>query len=213
MKKTGILGGTFDPIHLGHLITAENARDALGLDEVLLVPTGCSYFKKDQKVTPPQLRYEMTCLAAAGNPFLNVTDLETKRPGNSYTSQTLWELHRERPDEELYYIVGADTLVLMSLWKDPQAIFDSCTILVETREDAVSAAGLQDEIDRLKDRFHAKIQVIPKKNIEISSTEIRDRVQAGRSIRYLVPTAVEEYIHSHRLYRGDSESCEITACS
>ncbi len=199
-RKIGILGGTFDPIHNGHLIAAENARDGAGLDEVLLVPTGCSYFKEDQKVTPPQLRYEMTCLAAQSNPFLRVSDLETRRPGNSYTAETLKELHELQPEDDLYYIVGADTLVLMSLWKDPQVIFDSCTVLVETRGDEVSGAGLQSEMDRLKEQFQARIQLLPARNIEISSTEIRSRIREGRSVRYLIPEAVEDYIRSHGLY-------------
>ena len=200
MKKTGIMGGTFDPIHLGHLITAENAKDALGLDQVLFVPTGCSYFKKDQAVTPSDLRYEMTRLAVMENPSFEASDMEIKRAGNSYTAETLQQLRRERPKEELYFIVGSDTLVLMSLWKDPQVIFDSCIVLVETRENAVSDEGLRGEIRALKDRFHANIQMIPRRNIEISSTEIRDRVQRGASIRYLVPPAVEDFIYRHGLY-------------
>jgi nicotinate-nucleotide adenylyltransferase len=200
MAKTGILGGTFDPIHLGHLITAENALDGAGLDRVLLIPTGCSYFKEDQKVTPPQLRYEMTCLAAADHPRLFVTDMETKRPGNSYTAETLAQLHTEYPEDELYYIVGADTLVMMNLWKDPGYIFSSCHILVETRQDEVAAKGLLEEAEQLRRKFDAQITILPARNVEISSTEIRQRVKDGRSIRYLVPRAVEEFIQQHRLY-------------
>ena len=200
-KRIGILGGTFDPIHYGHLITAENALDGAGLDQILLVPTGCSYFKEDQKVTSAELRYEMACLAAQTNPAFQVSDIETRRPGNSYTAETLQELHRLRPEDELFYIVGADTLVLMSLWKDPQVIFDSCTVLVEAREDQVKAAGLRSEIERLQERFKARIQLLPARNIEISSTEIRTRIQEGRSVRYLIPESVSEFIRSHGLYR------------
>ncbi len=202
-KKIGILGGTFDPVHVGHLIAAENARDALELDEVLFIPTGCSYFKKDQKVTAPELRLEMTRLAVEGNPFFAASDIETKRPGNSYTAETLQELKREHPEDTLYYIVGSDTLVLMSLWKDPQIIFDSCTVLVETREDAVSADGLLDEVRKLQSAFGARIEVIPRRNIEISSTEIRQRIQQGRSVRYLVPEQVEAFIRAQGLYTGN----------
>ena len=121
--KTGILGGTFDPIHLGHLILAEEAYDAAGLDRVLLVPTGCSYFKEDQKVTDAKTRYEMTLLAAEGTEHLQVSDMETNRPGNSYTAVTLRKLREQYPEDELCCIVGADTLVMMSLWKDPETIF------------------------------------------------------------------------------------------
>lgn len=199
--KLGILGGTFDPIHLGHLITAETALDAAKLDEVLLVPTGCSYFKADQKVTSAALRYEMTSAAAAGHARLRVSDVETSRPGNSYTAETLKELHRQYPEDSLYYIVGADTLVMMSLWKDPQTIFDLSTVLVMTRSDEVSREGLADEVKRLGTDYGAQIAVLPCKNIEISSTEIRERVRQGRSIRYLVPPQVEAFIYRQGLYR------------
>ncbi len=198
--RIGILGGTFDPIHLGHLITAENALDGAGLDRVILIPTGCSYFKEDQKVTAPQLRYEMTRLAAGDNPRLVVSDMETTRPGNSYTADTLRELRAIYPDDELYYIVGADTLVLMSLWRAPEVIFSLCHVLVETRPDEIAGKGLLEEIEALRDKYGADITILPARNIAISSTEIRSRVRAGESIRYLVPAAVENFIREQDLY-------------
>lgn len=200
MKRVGILGGTFDPIHLGHLITAENAFDFAGLDEILLIPTGCSYFKEDQKVTPAVQRYEMTCLAAEGNPHFHVTDMETKRPGNSYTAVTLRELKALRPEDQFYYIVGADTLVMMSMWKDPGAIFGACTILVETRQDEVGSEGLAEEAEKLRRTYGADIVFLPSRQIDLSSTEIRERVRTGKSIRYLVPDRVEQYIRREGLY-------------
>ncbi len=199
--KIGILGGTFDPIHTGHLILAETAYDAAGLDLVLLMPTGRSYFKEDQKVTDADTRYEMTVLAAKGNEHFKVSALETKRPGNSYTVQTLSELHVANPKDELYYIVGADTLVMMDMWKDPQEIFDLATILVETRNDEVNEKGLDKEIASLEEKYGARIEKLPVRNIEISSTDLRKSVQEGRSIRYLVPSVVEDYIREHHLYQ------------
>lgn len=199
--KTGILGGTFDPIHLGHLITAENALDGASLDRVILMPTGCSYFKEDQKVTPPQQRYEMTRLAAMDNPRLTVSDMETTRPGNSYTADTLRELRALYPEDELYYIVGADTLVLMSLWRAPEEIFSLCHVLVETRPDEIAGKGLSEEIEALRQKYDADITVLPARNIAVSSTEIRSRVRDGQSIRYLVPAAVEKFIREQGLYR------------
>ncbi len=199
--KTGILGGTFDPIHLGHLITAENALDGASLDRVILMPTGCSYFKEDQKVTPPQQRYEMTRLAAMDNPRLTVSDMETTRPGNSYTADTLRELRALYPEDELYYIVGADTLVLMSLWRAPEEIFSLCHVLVETRPDEIAGKGLSEEIEALQQKYDADITVLPARNIAVSSTEIRSRVRDGQSIRYLVPAAVEKFIREQGLYR------------
>lgn len=198
--RTGILGGTFDPIHLGHLITAENALDGAGLDRVILMPTGCSYFKEDQKVTAPQLRYEMTRLAAGDNPRLVVSDMETTRPGNSYTADTLRELRETYPGDELYYIVGSDTLVLMSLWRAPEEIFSLCHVLVETRPDEIAGKGLLEEIEALRDKYGADITILPARNIAISSTEIRSRVRDGLSIRYLVPAAVENFIREQGLY-------------
>lgn len=199
--KIGILGGTFDPIHLGHLIAAESAYDAAGLDRVLLVPSGVSYFKKDKNVTPAELRFQMTCAAVEGNDHLEVSDIETRRPGNSYTAVTLQELHQVHPDDELYYIVGADTLVQMDTWKDPQIIFDNAVILVQTRKDEADEDLLQKEADRLRNRYGARIIILPARNIEISSTDIRGRVRNGRSIRYLVTLGVERFIREHGLYR------------
>lgn len=200
--RIGIMGGTFDPIHLGHLIAAESAYDAAGLDQIILMPSGLSYFKKDQNVTSAQLRYEMTCAAAGDNPHFTVSELETRRPGNSYTAVTLQEMHAQRPEDALYYIVGADTLVQMETWRNPEIIFSLAGILVETREDEVDRSQLEQAADGLRRRYGASIQVLPVRNIEISSTEIRGRVRDGRSIRYLVPAAVESFIMEHQLYRG-----------
>lgn len=198
--RTGILGGTFDPVHLGHLILAETAQEAAGLDRVLLIPTGCSYFKRDRDVTDPAIRLEMTRLAAEGNPHLEVSDVESKRPGNSYTCETLEELHRLYPEDTLFFIIGADTLFMMPLWKDPQRIFDLADILVETREDEIPEEKLKAQILLMEQQYQARIHPLPVRNIEISSTEIRERVRDGRSIRYLVPQAVEDKIREQGLY-------------
>lgn len=199
--KTGILGGTFDPIHTGHLILAEEAIDAAGLSRVILLPTGTSYFKDGQHVTDAKTRYEMTCLAAEGNPRLLVSDIETNRPGNTYTVDSLRCLHEEYPADELYYIVGADTLVQMDLWKDPEDVFRLCTVLVQVRRDEVPEEALQKRIAQLQDHYGANILVIPARNVEISSTDIRKRVAEGLSIRYLVPEAVRLDIERRGLYR------------
>ena len=157
-------------------------------------------FKEDQKVTPAVQRYEMTCLAAEDNPHFRVTDMETRRPGNSYTAVTLRELKALRPEDSFYYIVGADTLVMMSMWKDPGAIFGACTILVETRQDEVGSEGLAEEAEKLRRTYGADIVFLPSRQIDLSSTEIRERVRTGKSIRYLVPDSVEQYIRREGLY-------------
>lgn len=199
--RVGILGGTFDPIHTGHLILAETAYDAAELDRVLLMPTGRSYFKDGQKVTDPQTRLQMTRLAAAGTTHLAVSDMETNRPGRTYTADTVQELHKAYPEDELFYIVGADTLVQMHSWWRPERVFALAHILVATRQDETDTVGLAREIERLKARYGARITLLPVRNIEISSTDIRERAAAGRSIHFLVPDAVERYIKEHGLYR------------
>ena len=129
--RIGILGGTFDPIHLGHLIIAEQARDQYALDKVLLIPSGHSYFKdnRKRKVLPAQTRLEMTRIAAGDRACFEVSDIEVTRPGNTYSFETLEELGRQNPDADLFFIVGADTVCSMRTWREPGRIFDACTIL------------------------------------------------------------------------------------
>lgn len=199
--KIGVLGGTFDPIHTGHLILAETAYDAAGLDRMILMPTGRSYFKDGQNVTDPQTRFYMTRLAAEGTDHFEASDIETNRPGRTYTAETLEAMHQMYPDDELYYIVGADTLVQMHSWWRPERVFALATILVAARSDETDGAALEAARDQLVSDYDARIQFLPVRNIEISSTDIRERVAAGRSIHYLVPDAVEQYILEHDMYR------------
>lgn len=198
--KIGILGGTFDPIHLGHLILAETAYDAAGLDRVILMPTGRSYFKDGQNVTDPAVRLAMTRLAAAGTAHMVASDLETNRPGKTYTADTLVALHAQYPEDVLYLIVGADTLVQMRSWHAPEQVFALAHILVATRQDETDMAALQAEMAYLAEAFDAQITLLPVRNIEISSTDIRERTAAGRSIHFLVPEAVEQFIQDRGLY-------------
>lgn len=201
MAKIGILGGTFDPIHLGHLILAQDAKETFGLDRILLIPTGCSYFKEDSHVTPPEIRLEMTREAAKDNPDFTVSDIEAVRPGNSYTAVTLRELRESFPEDEFYYIVGADTLVLMSLWKNPEAVFSQAAIIAAGRTDQVGREGFADEVRKLEKEYGARILKLETRQVDISSTDIRARVHAGKSIRYLVPDAVRWYIEQKGLYK------------
>lgn len=199
--KIGILGGTFDPIHLGHLILAETAYDAAGLDRVILMPTGRSYFKDGQNVTGPETRLAMTCCAAADTDHFEASGLETTRPGRTYTADTLEALRAQYPEDELYYIVGADTLVQMRSWYCPEKVFALAHILVATRADETDPAALDAEMRGLASDYDARITLLPVRNIEISSTDIRERVSDCRSIHYLVPQAVEAYIRENGLYR------------
>ncbi len=205
-KKIGILGGTFDPIHLGHLIIAEQARDQYGLDQVLLIPSGHSYFKDNraQKVLPAQTRLEMTRKAVSDYAPFEVSDIEVLRSGNTFTYETLEELADLYPEAELYFIVGADTVCSMSTWREPARIFAACTILAAMREDQVAPDRFEEGIRDLENRFQARIRTISIPNIGISSTQIRDRAGNGKSIHYLVPNALESYIIENGIYRTDS---------
>ena len=202
-KKVGILGGTFDPIHTAHLILAEAAYDAFRLDEVLLMPSGHSYLKDDrpQKVLPPPVRFAMVCEAAADNPHLTASDFELHREGNTYTCDTLCALREKHPENRYYFIVGADSVVSILTWKNPEAIFASCTLLAAMRENDVPTEDFLREVDRLRSEYGAKIELLGIPSIGISSTDIRNRVKSGRTIHYLVPNRVERYIMETGIYR------------
>ena len=204
--KIGILGGTFDPIHLGHLIIAEQARDQYGLDQVLLIPSGHSYFKDNraQKVLPALTRLEMTRKAVSDYPPFEVSDIEVLRSGNTYTYETLEELADLHPEAELYFIVGADTVCSMSTWREPARIFAACTVLAAMREDQVDPESFEQGIKDLENRFHARIRTISIPNIGISSTQIRERAGNGKSIHYLVPNALESDIIENGIYKKNS---------
>ena len=202
-ERIGILGGTFDPIHIGHLIIAEQARDQYQLDRVLLIPSGHSYFKdhRSKKVQPAQVRLEMTKIAAGSYKPFEVSDIEVNRPGNTYSFETLEELKALNPESELFFIVGADTICSMRTWREPQRIFDVCTVLAAMREDQVDPEEFQRETQALEKDFGARIYPVSIPNIGISSTQIRERAASGKSIHYLVPDALESYIIESGIYK------------
>jgi nicotinate-nucleotide adenylyltransferase len=200
--KTGIMGGTFDPPHFGHLLIAEAARDAFGLDNVILMPSGRSYFKDHQtrKVSDKYDRLEMTRIAAATNPAFTVSDMEVLREGRTYTAETLEILTRDHPETDYFFIVGADTVVSMRTWYHPEEIFSRCTILAALREDSVKPEALTEENRALERDFGARIRLLDVPNVGFSSTDIKNRLEEGRSVRYMLPEEVVEYIRSKGLY-------------
>jgi nicotinate-nucleotide adenylyltransferase len=202
-KKVGILGGTFDPIHTAHLIIAEAAYDAFGLDEVLLMPSGHSYFKdkRSQKVLSPEIRYAMVCEAAADNPHFTPSDFEIQREGNTYTYETLRGLREQHPENHYYFIVGADSIRDILTWKNPESIFADCTLLAALREDGIPTEEFLREVENLRTNHGADIYTLEIPAIGISSTDIRNRVKNGRTIHYLVPERVERYIIETGIYR------------
>lgn len=200
MKRIGILGGTFNPIHIGHLILAERAREEYSLDEVMIMPSGVSYLKADENVLDADTRMKMAVLAARGNPYFSVCDMEIRRAGNSYTSDTLKILRAENPEYEYYYIIGADTLYSMDSWKAPADIFSSCHILAAVRNNS-SIDELNKKIREYKEKYNASIDILSTTDIDISSRMIRGLVHDGHSIRYYVPDEVNNYIMEHGLYK------------
>ncbi|MDO4291992.1 MAG: nicotinate-nucleotide adenylyltransferase [Eubacteriales bacterium] len=202
MRKIGILGGTFNPIHNGHLILAETARSFYGLEEVWLIPSGCSYMKELSCILPGRERLAMAALAVGDNPCFRVLDLEVKRQGNSYTCDTLEALHAEYPDCRFYYIVGADTLFHMESWYRPEAIFAGCVTVAAVRDCADEQ--LEEQARRLADKYSADIRFLPSLEIGISATEIRRRLREGMSVRYLVPEKVRIFLEENGCYREEN---------
>ncbi|MBR3309085.1 MAG: nicotinate-nucleotide adenylyltransferase [Lachnospiraceae bacterium] len=197
--KIGIMGGTFDPIHYGHLILAETAYDRFGMDKVLIMPAGDPYFKVERGVSADEDREAMTRLAIEGNPHFEFSDLELKREGDTYTVDTLKILKEQYTYDDLYLIVGSDTLFQMEKWYKPQEIFQMATILSSRRN--IPNAELEEQMDYLRSKFGAKIVNLYMPNIDISSTDIRDKVKHDMSVRYFTPDCVIEYIKEHQLYK------------
>lgn len=201
MRKIGIMGGTFDPIHTGHLMLAEWALDAAGLDQVWITPTGQSYMKADRKVLPGEERLHMAKLATEGNDKLKCLDMEIGREGYTYSYETMEQLKELYPEDAFYFIEGADCLFSMENWKCPERLFSSCIILAAMRGDS-SFQELESKRKELLDKFGGKIQLMPFPQMSISSTEIRKRLAEGKSVRYMVPDRVLQYIQEKGLYHG-----------
>ena len=198
--RVGVLGGTFDPVHLGHLLIAEEARVRLKLDQVMLIPAGEPWLKSEQLLSPSEHRFRMLELAVASNPYFRVARNELDRPGASYTVDTLRELQQELGAETtLYFILGLDALQEFHRWEQPEGILELCELAI------VSRPGYQNSniLDRQLARFPQagrRINLLTVPLIDISATDIRNRAKQGHSFRYLVPEAVEKYILEHRLY-------------
>jgi nicotinate-nucleotide adenylyltransferase len=201
-EKIGVLGGTFDPIHLGHLIVAEDLREKLGLSEVLFIPAGRPWLKmKEEKtISAAEHRLAMVRLAVASNHYFKVSTMEINRPGISYSIDTVLELKSELGAQtEIYFIVGPDALAELPKWKEPARLVELCQVVGIGRP-GYTKANLR-KLERSIPGASRRIMMVDVPQIDISSTEIRERVACGLSIRYLVPEAVEKYIAEHKLYR------------
>jgi nicotinate-nucleotide adenylyltransferase len=195
--NVGILGGTFDPIHIGHLIVAEEARVKLQFGEVVFVPAGQPWLKLDRNITPAIHRVEMVRRAIADNPHFRLCTLEVERQGPSYTVDTLAKLQEQLGREaSLFFLLGHDALAELPLWKEPKKVTQLCRLVVAPRLGSKGLRRLQAEIPGLLD----KIIQLDMPVIAISSSEVRQRIARGLSIRYVVPAQVAEYITEHDIY-------------
>ena len=196
-KRLGVMGGTFDPIHYGHLVTAEAALAEFELDEVVFVPTGQPWMKASRQVAAPEDRYLMTVIATSSNPNFWVSRIEIERDGPTYTVDTLEELRRQGPNgTDLFFITGADAILEIFQWKDPGEILKLAHFIAATRPGYDVA-----RFEREAPTSHPNISVMTVPALAISSSDIRKRVLDGRPIRYLVPEGVQTYIEKRALYR------------
>jgi nicotinate-nucleotide adenylyltransferase len=190
------MGGTFDPIHHGHLLTAEEAAVQFGLDEVVFVPTGRPWMKEGREVAEAEHRYLMAVIATASNPRFSVSRLEIDREGPTYTVETLRLLQEANPDAELFFVTGADAMLEIFQWKDSEEVLSLAHLIAATRP-GYDLAHFEEEARRA----YPNVSVMDIPALAISSTDIRTRVREGRPIRYLVPEGVKSYIEKARLYR------------
>lgn len=192
-QRIGVMGGTFNPIHNGHLVAASEVAHAYHLDEVVFVPTGAPWMKTGTGVAPAEDRYLMAVIACAANPRFRVSRVDIDRPGPTYTFDTLRDLHRIYPDAELYFISGADAIAEIMKWKKADQLWDLAHFVAVTRPGhPLSLSTLPNkDVDLLE---------IPA--LAISSTDCRDRVRRGSPVWYLVPDGVVQYITKNRLYRS-----------
>ena len=200
--RLGVFGGTFDPVHLGHLILAEQCREQAKLDQVLFVPAARPPHKLDRELTKFEQRVEMLALAISGHPVFRIDEREKNRPGPSFTYVTLEELRQEQPSADLFLIIGADSLHDLPGWVQPRRILELATLLVVPRPGTEMA-----DLDSLRqalappDDFPLRLQIVNAPLIDLASRDIRQRIGQGRSVRYMIPRAVEAYAAEKELYR------------
>jgi len=190
MSKVGIFGGTFDPIHFGHLITAQSVKELRDLDKIIFIPAFISPHKTDAMASSPEDRLNMIKLAVEGIPFFDFSDIEIKKGGISYSVDTLQELKKHYT--ELEFIIGYDNIFTFHTWKEPDEIFKLAKVIVLKRKSS--------HPPQFEDKYYHQSVFVQTRGIEISATDIRERVKHGMPINFLVPSEVMKYIYKHKLY-------------
>jgi nicotinate-nucleotide adenylyltransferase len=205
--RLGVFGGTFDPIHIGHLVAAEGARTCIGLDRIVFIPAGRPWFKVDRDITAGHHRLNMARAAIAADPYFEVSDVELARSGPTYTADTLAQLKSSLGGKaDLFLIVGLDALGEVGRWHEPRRVLDLATVVGVTRPGAEELP--RQPLEGLRPGAADSVMVVSVPPVGISSTDIRWRVRRGVSIKYLVPEVVETYIRTHRLYASAEETTQ-----
>ncbi len=194
-----LMGGTFNPIHMGHLACAEAVRCKFGFEKIVFMPSGTPPHKPPT-VLEAEHRYEMTRLAIMDNPNFIISDLEINRTGNTFTIDTIKEIKKIAADSEIYFITGADTVFEIETWKDVDELFTLCHFIAITRP-GYDKSALEKETEILMRKYCSAIQLMEVPSLDISSSNIRSKIQEGQSIKYLVPEPVYDYINEHGLYQ------------
>lgn len=197
--RLGIMGGTFDPIHFGHLVTAEVARDRFQLNKVIFVPSGHPPHKESSRITEAKHRYLMTVLAVASNPYFEVSGLEIERSGPSYAIDTVQEFRQTYPSDLIYFITGADAILELLTWKNVEQLLKICYFIAATRP-GYNLDYLDSILQKLPPKAAQRIFFLEVPALAISSTDIRRRLEEGCTIKYLLPENVEHYIIKKKLY-------------
>lgn len=201
MKKYGIFGGSFNPIHYGHLMICEYIKEEMSLDKVIFIPTGNPPHKELE--LSAEDRYEMVRLAISPNPDFEISDIETTRVKKSYTVDTIRELKKIYKEEKLYFLIGLDSLFQLKTWMKIGDLSQEIEFVVALRPGYLDKEEINKEIDFLRENFGTKINLIKTPLYEISSTDLRDRIREGKSLRYLIPKKVLDYIEESGFYKVD----------
>lgn len=197
--KIGLMGGTFDPIHIGHLFLAEEVANLYALDKIIFLPSGHGPHKDVNRVSDPHIRYEMVEKAIQDHPLFVVSDIETQRTGLSFTIDTIRHFKDLYPEDQLFFITGADAILTIETWREFESLLSACTFVAATRP-SIRSKALIEAVKALNQKYHASIQLMDMPQLEISSSDIRKRVRMGRTVRYLVPEVVREMIRCRGLY-------------